>query len=206
MVINSDFIINIFAWAALLCFSGCFIPQIIKNYKIKSTRGLSDFYLLASIGAYFPLLYYVYCSDLLFVYKVMVPIECGILLFIISQKFYYDGTQNNKLFFPLFAISVVLLVLTFPLSIITPSLFGWICGWVSFGFFTLNQFPQIWKVYSSKSVDGFSFGFVSVFALATSCELVVAVTKGLPIQTLFMDLRAIGVYAIFCLFFWRYSK
>ena len=197
---------DFFAWAALLCYSGCFVPQIVENYRYKSTKGLSDYYLLASMGAQFGLLYYVFCSNLLFPYKIMVPIECSILLFMVFQRFHYEGVGKNKVFLYSFGGSIALLLAFLPFAFVFTEAYGAIFGWFSFVCFTLNQLPQLFKVHFSKSVEGFSFAFISIFALALFLELFVGVVKHLPAPTIFMTSRGLLVYLIFCFYFWRYRK
>ena len=43
---------EIIPWIVNICYVGALIPQIFLNYKVKSTRGLSDLYLLGYLNGY----------------------------------------------------------------------------------------------------------------------------------------------------------
>ena len=203
---GNGLVAEILAWIALTFYTACFIPQMLENYRYKSVSGLSDMYLVAYFVAYASLAYYVFCLDLFFPYKVMVPIECIILAFIIGQRFYYDGFFIDWKNRTLFWISVMMFVGLFPFAWIYPVLVGNICGWISAIFFIITPIPQIWKVYKAKSVVGFSFAFITVNALAGVCELTVAFMKQLPVQTWVMILKGAVFYVIFCYQFYFYRK
>lgn len=193
-------------WCALLSYSTSFIPQIITNYRTKSTQGLSDlFVFLYSVG-YVTLLCYIFALDLLFPYKIMVPIEtslCGVLIF---QRLYYHENRPTKLFVIALGTVLSFVIASLPYLMQYPFYMGHVFGWISTGAFSINQLPQVYKVYKAKSTHGFSFIFVSFIALAMFLELIAAIAKELPLQTILMDVRGVIVYVIFCCQFALYRK
>lgn len=200
------FIVELLVWASLTFYTVCFFPQILKNYQEKSTRGLSNVMLLAYYVAYIPMLYYVFYCDLILPYKVVLPIEVAVMTLMIFQKFYYHGLWSDKLFLSQFVGINLLMGLLYPLSRINPYSFGMACGWVACVFFAIYPIPQVVKLYRTKSVEGFSFGFVTVQACAFLCEGIAAVLKNLPLPTLFMIAKGFIFYGIFCWQFWLYKK
>ena len=64
------------------------VPQILLNYKIKSTKGLSDFFLISYFSAYAVHLCYIYCLDFPIVYKIMVPIAFFLVLILCFQRLF----------------------------------------------------------------------------------------------------------------------
>lgn len=197
---------ELFTWASLMFYTICFIPQIIENYRMKSTDGLSDLLLLSYYIAYGFMMYYIFYCDLILPYKIMVPAEMMVMSMMIAQKFYYHGTLRNKTFLLQFLAINVLMVAIYPLSLYAPYDFGIACGWVAAVFFAIYPMPQVIKLYRSKSVAGFSFGFVTVQALAFVSEAIAAVLKHLPLPTLVMIAKGFIFYAIFCFQFWLYRK
>ncbi len=199
------YITSFFAWAALAFYFGCFIPQIIENYRMKSTKGLSPLAMLVYLVAYLSLFYYIFLLDLMLPYKVFVPLECSALVVLIVQRFYYQGLFSSKLFFWGFVSIMGLSVICFPLAVAYPIGFGGICGWISLLFFLAQPIPQVVKVYREQSVEGFSFGFVTLQAIAVGCEFMVAILFHLPPQTVLMVIKGFLFYLVFCHQFWLYG-
>ncbi|QQR49613.1 PQ-loop repeat-containing protein [bacterium] len=202
----SPFIISIFAWVSLLSYAVSFLPQIIKNYRLKTTAGLSDAYLLSFLIAYITCVYYVFHCNLMMAYKVFVPLELAGVCFILCQRLWYEGLAAHKRFFAFVAFYVVLGVVSFPLGLWWPLEFGTVCGWIAAIFFSTNQIPQVLKMYRQKSVHGFSFVFVSIVGFGTILEMIVSFAKPLPVPTQFMAIRGLFFYILFCLQFYLYRK
>ncbi|MBY0353651.1 PQ-loop repeat-containing protein [Candidatus Babeliales bacterium] len=198
------FIISILAWISLLSFAVSFLPQIVKNYRLKTTIGLSNVYLLSYLTAYITCIYYVFHCDLLAAYKVFVPLELLGLFIIIGQRFAYEGFAQHKRFFAIVGALSFVGLASFPLGMWWPLEFGMTCGWISSIFFLTYQIPQVLKIFRQKSVHGFSFLFVSIIGLGTILELVVSFAKPLPVPTQFMAIRGLAFYIIFCLQFYLY--
>lgn len=200
------YITSFFAWAALAFYFGCFIPQIVENYRIKSTKGLSPLAMLIYFVAYLSLLYYIFLLDLMLPYKVFVPLESAALIVLIAQRFYYQGLYSSKLFFWGFIGVVLGSIICFPLAMLYPTSFGGLCGWISLVTFVSQPIPQVIKIYQEQSVEGFSFGFVTLQAIAVGCEFTVAMLFHLPAQTVLMVVKGFVFYLIYCHQFWLYGK
>ncbi len=200
------FYAELFACAALSFYTTCFFPQIFKNYREKSTNGLSNLLLLSYYIAYGSTLYYVFYCDLIWPYKIMVPVEMTVMSIMIAQKFYYHGIRADKFFWAQFLIINALMIGIFPLSLNNPYAFGMGCGWVSCVFFSLYPVPQVIKLFRTKSIVGFSFGFVTVQFFAFIFEGIAAVLKHLPLPTVVLIGKGFVFYAIFCYQFWAYRK
>lgn len=153
---------------------------------------------------YFSIIYYIFCIDLILPYKIIVPMEFGAMVVIVGQRFYYDGFFSDMPFFYTILGSTFFTLMLAPLALYYPYELGTVCGWFSLAMFTAHPIPQVIKIFRERSVEGFSFGFVTLLALAVTCELCVALVRGLPIQTLFMALKGLFFYVIFCIQFWFY--
>lgn len=203
---SKDLLVDILAWASLLFYFVCFIPQIIKNYRIKSASGLSSYTLIAYCIGYLSMLLYVFCLDLILPYKIIVPLEFGAVSVIIGQRFYYDGLFADRALFWVVASSVFIACLLTPLALLYPYEIGSMSGWVSLVMFVAYPIPQVIKVFRERSVKGFSFGFVTLLAMAGGSELLVALIRDLPLQTLLTATKGVVVYIIFCIQFLLYAK
>lgn len=190
----------------------CFLPQIIENYRVKSGTGLSDYFLLAYLNTYITLNYYVFCLNLPIAYKIACPAQGIATLILISQRLYYNHSNNqDKLsgpkfsdsrFYGLIYITNLLGSLIFiPVAIVYPNHAGHIFGWISFILILLNQMPQVFRVIATKSVAGFSYMFVLITAFAAGIELYTSLALGLPMQTVLSAARGLVYFAIFSVLF-----
>lgn len=194
------------AWIYLSCFVGSFVPQIIKNFKIRSTKGLNDCYLLCYLAGYIALVYYVFAANLLFAYKVIVPFGLFAILILITQRVYFDDILHKKWFFMVVASLIVAAVCMFPFYFRFTKTLGIFTGWAAVGFLSINQAFQVNKIYRSKSVEGFSFTFITMIAIGVIFELAVAFLRGLPLPTKFLAFRGLVFYVIFCTQFLLYRQ
>jgi uncharacterized protein with PQ loop repeat len=193
------------AWVALIFYALSLIPQMIKNASLKTTQGLSSLSLIAYFFGYGTNLTYIYALSLILPYKIIVPIEFFFMLIIISQKFYYEGLLRDKAFFYSILITSIIIVLCIIFAFHYTFFIGSLCGWISLFCFIAHPIPQVIKNYRRKSVEGFSFGFVTLLAIAVTCELIVAIIKKLPPQTFGCSLKGLFFYIIFCYQFWLYK-
>lgn len=147
------------------------LPQIIVNYKLKSSRGLSDLMLSGYFVGYLFVNFYVFLLDLPLSYKVMVPLATIAVLVLVFQRFYYvclDDSRKSfvKLFGIIFLLSLGVAFFVLKYAPYTGRVFGWLSAMV----WTVYQIPQIIKIYMSKSTKGLSFAFVSIMGCAVSLE------------------------------------
>jgi uncharacterized protein with PQ loop repeat len=199
-------LIALLAWVALIFYALSLIPQIIENASLKTTQGLSSLSLIAYFFGYGTCITYIYSLNLLLAYKVIIPIEFFFMLIIILQKFYYEGFLKDKSFFYSILITSIIIALCIILAFYCTLFIGSLCGWISLFCFIVHPIPQVIKNYRRKSVEGFSFGFVTLLAIAVICELIVVIIKKLPPQTLGCSLKGLFFYIIFCYQFWLYKR
>ena len=205
-------IANLSIWIVYFISLASIVPQIHLNYKTKSAKGLSNFYLISLFLGYIAYLLYVYCLDLPIAYKIMVPISCLLISILIIQQFFWfkkkiisNSTQlysTKQLYSTNFFIIFLLVILTikFPYKI------GHIAGWFSVTMWSIYQFPQVYKIYSNKSVAGLSLLFISLNCLSNFLGLIAALYFKLPIQSILISGQGIIFFIIFCYQFWLYGK
>jgi uncharacterized protein with PQ loop repeat len=178
------------------------VPQIILNYRLKTTVGLSDLYILGYFNAYAAYLFYVYGLNFPIAYKVVSPITLLTVCIIIFQRFFYKVPGSLRLYFYYFTAFFLII----PLFWKYPLGFGKFAGWIAMLTFSMYQLPQVLKIYKTKSVHGFSFYLVSAIALGNIIELIVSWALRWPLQSILISLRGIIIYAIFFIQFCKYSR
>lgn len=193
-------------WISLIFYGACFVPQLITNYRIKSTCGMSDWFIWCYFNDYFCILMYIWCQPFALPYRIMVPIEVGLMIFLLLQRFYYDGIRKSIPFTLAIGASLVWMAGVLMLVPKYPQLIADIGGWAAFTLFTVSQIPQIMKIYKSKSTYGFSFGFVTIFALAQVCELIGGLIEKVPAATIVMCVRGLAFYCVYVYLFAKYRS
>jgi hypothetical protein len=189
--------INILFWAG-------FIPQIILNFRLKTTKGISDLMLLAFFNGYITYNYYVFCCDLPMAYKILSPISLVTVIVMLVQRFMYD--KNSKKLFMIYVANSILAMLFIPYALSKTLLVGDIMGWISAMIWFVFPVPQIVKIFMDRSVVGFSFMLVTLVGFGDILNSIIAIALQLPTQTLFNGLRGILVYLIFCLQFFLFRR
>lgn len=166
----------------------CLLPQVVTNYKIKSGTGLSDLFAIGYLNGHFAQLFYVFCLNLPIGYKIFVPVQFLIVLVLIFQRLYYDRFANRALTL-FYAVNIACAIALIPVACRIPLLCGTTNGWLSLIIFSLSQIPQVYKIYTTRSVQGFSIMFVVVMGCGSVLELLGSIFLGLPIQTIFNAVR-----------------
>ena len=182
------------------------LPQILLNYKLKSTAGLSNTYISIYLSGYFFHLFYVFCLDLPIAYKVINPLLFSLVLVLAFQRFFYskDKAWNHPI--KLYSMNFFIISFLIVLAINFPIKIGHLAGWISVAIWTVYQLPQVFKIYSKKSIEGFSFAAVSCSGFQNFLEFAAVLALGLPLQSIFVALRGIIFFAIFCFQFWIYKN
>jgi len=206
----TDAMLESYGWTAwipftIYYFSG--IPQILLNYRNRSTSGLSYRMVFFDYTGNFSTTIYTFLLALPFACRVMEPLcmlNIGILVF---QCFHYCRDASARRFL---VASYVMLHTVAGLMLVVawwyPTAIGAAMGWISVGVQLFTHLPQVLKNHARKSVKGLSFGYISLFGFAGFMEMVIAYILGLPIQNLFNGLRAVTYYCILCVQFYRYSR
>jgi uncharacterized protein with PQ loop repeat len=193
-------------WISQTLYFVSFIPQIIKNYSLKSGKGLSILLLAALFNAYIAFLFYLFIYNFPLGYKVNASLQLAATTVLIIQKFYYNGKDQRKKIGQLSLVSVLILTGLSLISMGNKHIAKNVAGWLAIFFFATNRIPQMLKIYSEESTQGFSFLFISIYSLGAMLELVVVYLYSLPIQTLLYSLGGILTYIIFCIQFFIYKK
>ncbi|MCK4265468.1 PQ-loop repeat-containing protein [Candidatus Babeliales bacterium] len=202
---NSEMIAAGLTWLVYSIYCFGLIPQMFLNYKLRSASGLSDLTLLGYFAGYVTQFYYVFFEDFPLSYKVMIPIGIVMVSILVWQRFHYNpNTVTSLLRYSYLFIFCFVFIFT-PIflrgRLDVDEIFGWISAFIWF----VYALPQVIKIYREKSFHGISFGFLSVMAIGVSLELTSALILGLPIQTIISNVRALLIYAIFCVQFFRYK-
>ena len=193
---------SICVWCMNIGYAAAIIPQVVLNYRLKTTSGLSDFYLLGYFIGYVNFLLYAYGLNFSLAYKMVMPFTLSIISLMIFQRFLYKEVCSVKLYILSFSFlaAVTLAFLHYPVVI------GKIAGWVAMITFSIYQFPQVLRLYKAKSVYGFSFFLISVIGIGNCLEFIISWALSWPLQSQLIALRGLVYYAIFCVQFWLYSR
>jgi len=197
---------EIIPWIVNIIFVGAFIPQIFLNYRVKSTRGLSDLYLLGYLNGYVINFAYVYCLDFPMAYKFMAPMAVLCSSILIFQRFWYTRHQVFPKSIRLYGIDFAFLFFLIPFFVNYPIEAGHIAGWALLIIWITYQLPQLLRIYKNRSVEGFSFLLVTMIGFGNLFELVTSIIFNLPVQTFLTAIRGIVIYAIFCFQFWYFGQ
>jgi uncharacterized protein with PQ loop repeat len=156
---------------------------------------------LGYFNGYTAYLFYVYGLNFPLAYKAVAPITLFTVCIIIFQRFFYKVPGSSKLYFYYF----MLIFFIVPLFWKYPLGFGKLAGWVSMLTFSIYQLPQVFKIYKTKSVHGFSFYLITAIAIGNFVEFIISVMLSWPLQSILISLRGLVIYFIFCFQFWKYS-
>jgi hypothetical protein len=189
-------------WLLNIAYCLSLLPQIILNYRLKTTKGLSDLYILGYFCGYFLNIFYVYTLPFPLPYHALAPITFAVVSFMLFQRFLYKDAYN-KIYY---AAAFFLLIFYMLIFIINPLVAGHLAGWLLVLIWSLYQLPQAIAIYSKKSVVGFSFLLVTLIGMGNIVEFTMCILLKLPVQQFLIALRGIIFYTIFCLQFWLYGK
>ncbi|MCB9493749.1 MAG: PQ-loop repeat-containing protein [Epsilonproteobacteria bacterium] len=201
-----QFITNYCIWICWAFYVACFFPQITTNLKLRSAAGLCDFFLLGLFNGYWTTLYFVFGCGLPTAYKVFVPLGLLAITTMIAQRLYFDWAAIESSKRRLYGLSFLCPILFLPAMYQSPYQWGMIIGWVNVIVASVNQIPQVVKIFRTRSVSGFSLGFVLITGIAACIELSTALFLELPVQSMLCGLRGIAVCLIFCLQFALFRK
>ncbi len=193
-----------FIWLPQFLYFVCFVPQLVKNYKLKSVEGYSDFFLFGYTIGFFFYGVYVFALPFPLAYRIMSLCQISAIILIISQRLYYpDKRGNNKIYAFLMSFLTLFISMIIMLSSQVKML-GSLSGWILTGCLLITPLTQIRKIYLRKNTRGFSLGFVLIFLGAALCDLVAAYVLALPVQTYLYTIKSIIVNVVFCYQFAHY--
>ena len=206
MILTQNMIANVIIWIVHIISVVSILSQVFLNYKVKSTTGLSNTYISIYLSGYIVHLFYVFCLDLPTAYKVMAPLLFSLVFIIAFQRFFYNKHKVARCSIRLYCVNFFIIFFLIVLAINFPNKIGHLAGWISVAIWTIYQLPQVFKIYSKKSIVGFSFAFVFLSGFQNLLELIAGLSLGIPLQSVFSALRGLIFFVIFCFQFWIYAK
>lgn len=194
------------SWIPLTLCAISALPQIIKNYKLKSTQGLSPLMLLLLYSGILSTLFYMFLLDLPLSYKTAISLQFCFATILIYQELLYTESEEKRnrilLWHSLITIGICGLLLLNPVQYETAGI--WL-GWFAFGTLSLCQLPQMYKVWKQKSTRGFSLLYVTILASGALSDLLISIVLGIPLPSLLNTGRALFYYLIYFYQFFLYS-
>ena len=206
MVYSQNFIANFFVYIANIIFFISFIPQIFINYKLKTTKGLSDLFILGYLISSFSDFCFIFSSNLPFVYRITSPFYLFFIIILVIQRFYYFDYKKDRKFLFLCAINILFFLILIFLFLNYSNKIGWFLGWVPIFISLIKKIPQILKIYVKKTVFGFSLLFILINFTGYLFEIVGALILELPVQVIITDFKGVFVYLIFLFQFVLYKN
>ena len=206
MILTQNMIANAAIWIVHIVAAAGIFPQIFLNYKIKSTTGLSNTYMLIYLSAHTVQLFYIFCLDLPIAYKVMGPLSAFLVVILACQYFFYNKRKVTRRSIKLYCVNFFVLFLFIVLAINFPNKIGHLAGWISVIIWTIYQLPQVFKIYSEKTVEGFSFVGILCGGFQNLLGFIATLALGVPLQSVFTALRGLIFFAIFGFQFWIYRN
>jgi len=203
-----DVITESYGWLAWLPFTIYYfsgMPQILLNYRNKSTVGLSYRMIFFDYTGNFSTTIYTFLLVLPIACRIMEPLCLFNVSILVMQCFYYCKDSQARRFLTasyllLHAVAAVFVCLAWWY----PTAVGMAMGWVSVIVQLFTQLPQVLKNRQRRSVKGLSFWYISLLGFAGLMEMVIAYMLSLPVQNFLNGLRAVGYYTVLCLQFYWY--
>ena len=204
---SSHLIFNSLVWLAQMFYIVCFIPQIMENLRQHSERGLSDYFLIGNLNSYIFLAFDLWCNNYPWPYLMTSAVQflgIGILIF---QRFYYDFSgKRAKRFFIFYLCNIVAALCMIPFAKAHPHFMGELSAWMVILLVGAGMISQIIKIQRSKSVEGFSFLFITTFAMASLCEFILCLGLDLSLPYFLYTVQDLLMYCVFVVQFSWYAK
>ena len=203
--------LTILVWLAQIFYIVCFIPQILENLRQHSERGLSDLFLIGNLNSYIFLAFDIVCNNYPWPYLITSAVQILGISILIFQRFYYDfsargARQKAQRFFLFYLANVIGALCLIPFARTYPHFMGEFSAWMVIILVAAGMIPQIYKIHKAKSVEGFSFLFVSFFSLASLCEFILCLKLNLSLPYLLYTVQDLVMFLIFVVQFFLYSK
>ncbi len=188
-----------------LLYCSALVPLVMKNYQLKTSRGLSDGLVWFLFNGYIALTTFSFCLNLPIAYGVISSLQLCITGFIIGQRFWYDKFETRNFLAGVYVINVLIGAMLIPVAIAWPYEVGNLMGWAVLACFVSTRIPQIIKIQRARSVYGFSYGFSVILAIAAALEITLVFVYNLPLQMLATAIWSIIAFFIFTAQFYAFS-
>lgn len=176
--------------AELLLWGPCILnvlgirSQIIHNYELRSTHGISHLMLWLFHFGSLSLCTYVYLIDLPFALKVMLPVEVIMVTILVAQEMWYAPTLLFRAQILAFHGGLISFSgLMWIVGSYYPLFIGNVAGWAAAIALAGVQLPQIIRTWKRKSTHGFSPGILVYGTLSPLLTLWCCYELRLPLQT-----------------------
>ena len=196
---------DIVLWIPQTLYASAIIPQVIKNYKLKSTTGLSLPMVFARFSGELAYIIYIYLLGLPMVYRVMIPVYTFNIGFLLVQAAWYAPSQEYRTRVLIGMITLSIAGAGVLLGRLAPVLVGRYAGWLAVCILAFSQMPQVYKNYHRRSVHGFSLGYTLLMGSGSFIELCYVIYLQLPVQTLTSCIRSLFFYTIYWYQFIKYA-
>jgi len=206
-MLTKEAIASLALWVPLSLYVSAIWMQILKNFHIKSTKGISFCLGLFFYVGVFSGTLYVYFLNLPLAFKVMIIFQAIAITTLAFQQYAYASFQQIKRrTLTLYGFATTLFVLALGLAYFYPFTVGHISGWICIVTLALSRIPQIIKIFLRKTTSGFSLGFVLLGITAELIELTSVIVLKLPIQSIIDASRRLLIDTIFLSQFYLYRK
>lgn len=204
---SNHLIFSSLVWLAQIFYIVCFIPQIMENLRQHSEKGLSDYFLIGSLNSYIFLAYDIFCNQYPWPYRITTAVQLIGISTLIAQRFYYDfsGVRAKK-FFIFYLLNFIGAFAMIPYAQANPHFMGEFSAWMVIILVGAGMITQAFKIYQTKSVEGFSFLFISFFSLASFCEFILCISLNLALPYLIYTVQDLLMFIVFVVQFWLYAK
>lgn len=194
-------------WMALPLITIGALFQVLENYKLRSTQGLSpSLIFLWFVGVLYGTAH-VWLLNLPSAYKFWGSIQLIIVSILISQLLYYCPTSFlQNMYLTRFYVVLGSFVAFMGWAYINVSLAGEVSGWIMTVSLAISQVPQIIKIAKAHSVKGYSFSMILLFLLADCCELVAQIILQIPLAMKLRVIRCLIVDSVQLVQFIIYRK
>ncbi|MBM3886332.1 PQ-loop repeat-containing protein [Candidatus Dependentiae bacterium] len=208
---SSQISMTVLVWLAQIFYIVCFIPQIMENFRQHSEKGLSDYFLIGNLNSYIFLAFDIVCNRYPWPYLITSAIQLLGISVLIFQRFYYDfsakgARQKAQRFFIFYVLNVIGALAMIPFALKYAHFMGEFSAWMVIILVASGMIPQAYKIYKAKSVEGFSFLFITLFSMASLCEFILCVKLNLPLPYLLYTIQDLVLFFIFVVQFVIYAK
>lgn len=204
---NAAYVMRILLWFAYALYVACFVPQVMTNHRVKSTKGLSNTTICIYFFGYLIEILYAFLLGLPLALRVMIPLGAGVAGTLVGQRIYYETNKWHRLRAIVLYVSLSCFAVAMALwGISQPLLVGHLCGWIGSMCWFIYQLPQFYKVYKTKSVEGFNYALIIIASIGAVIEIAAAVIIPLPPQALFNGMRGLLGALLFTYQFNLYHK
>lgn len=179
-------------WLSYILYLACFVPQIITNYKLKSTAGVSNTTIFVHFTGYFIEIWYAFYCNLPLELKILIPAGAVVALALAVQRFKYatDRKEWSYLFILYGAITLLWMALGIG-GVWFPCEVGTLCGWIGAAMWTWYQLPQVRKMYTQRHSYGFNPWVIAMMLVAGIGEAAAGFGLSLPLQTKYNGVRGV---------------